>query len=248
MSLSIKTKKSFPSRVLGQFDDKLATALGVMAERGHPGSVTDRVAAAAREHMATILPLLDEPGTDAPYLTPITVLAAIDIAFYLGMRGEGQDIAEAGAVCEAATRRTMHAPGPIRWIITRVFFSRWNRSRLARAAAKTQRAPIQGWVYTYVDGDGESSDFGLNCTRCGAVELASRAGAPEFAPYLCLGDTLLGDFLGWGIRRSETLAHGGKHCDFSFKRGGLTQITVPGWLRRKSAVEPEPEPEPEAES
>lgn len=50
-------------------------------------------------------------------------------------------------------------------------------------------------------------------------------GAEEFAPYVCLSDISLGEALGWGLIRSETLADGCQRCNFRFKKGGEPQIS-----------------------
>jgi hypothetical protein len=33
--------------------------------------------------------------------------------------------------------------------------------------------------------------------------------------------------LGWGLTRTVTLAEGAERCDFRFKKGGETKVTVP---------------------
>jgi hypothetical protein len=33
--------------------------------------------------------------------------------------------------------------------------------------------------------------------------------------------------LGWGLRRTMTLAEGGERCDFRFKKGGETCVPIP---------------------
>jgi hypothetical protein len=160
--------------------------------------------------------------------------AAIQIAMFLAMRDEGEDVAETWAICEEAARRELAGvPSLVRRIVTAVYFSGWLRRRLRKAGEASQEAALGGWQYALRDGgEGDDFDFAVTYTRCALQELARTVDAAEFGPYLCLGDVVASDLLGWGVQRSETIGQGCTRCDFRFKRGGLTQISTPAWLRR----------------
>ena len=57
----------------------------------------------------------------------------------------------------------------------------------------------------------------------------SKAEAPE---GIRQADILYSKALGWGLKRTTTLAEGAERCDFRFKKGGETQVAVPEPLRQ----------------
>jgi hypothetical protein len=70
------------------------------------------------------------------------------------------------------------------------------------------------WIMSHVD-----------IIVCGHYSFLKAQGAEEFAPYVCLSDMALGDALGWGLSRTQTIADGCESCDFRFKKGSETKIT-----------------------
>ncbi|MEZ4380015.1 MAG: L-2-amino-thiazoline-4-carboxylic acid hydrolase [Nannocystaceae bacterium] len=230
MSYFIRKRRA----LLRGFDRAAKRSAAVMRERGHPPARIERVHAAARERFAALLPRIPDPGEVGAHLRMFGSAAAIQLALFLAMRDEGEDVAETWAICEEAARRELAGvPSLVRRAVTAVYFSRWLRRRLRRAGAASQEAPLGGWQYALRDGEaGEDFDFAVTYTRCALQELARAVDAAEFGPYLCLGDVVASDLLGWGVQRSETIGHGCGRCDFRFRRGGLTQISTPGWLRR----------------
>jgi len=66
--------------------------------------------------------------------------------------------------------------------------------------------------------------FGLNITNCAVCTLAKKQGVQEFIPTICKIDEMLSKEFGWGLRRTQTIAKGSKHCDFVFVAGGETDI------------------------
>ena len=57
------------------------------------------------------------------------------------------------------------------------------------------------------------------------VAVVDLVGGEAFAPYICMSDIALSDALGWGLKRTQTIADGCHHCDFRFKQGAATQIS-----------------------
>lgn len=105
-----------------------------------------------------------------------------------------------------------------------MFTQRYQR-KLREVALKTQQHPLpRGYIFSHVEGDGVNFDFGVDYHRCATLNFLREQGAEEIAPYLCALDHLSSELLGWGLRRTSTLAEGGGVCDFRFKKGGPTQI------------------------
>jgi hypothetical protein len=96
---------------------------------------------------------------------------------------------------------------------------------MERRAEKEERLRFGDCEIRYVVGRASDFDWGVDYVPCGNLELATRLGADEFAPYICVWDIPLSDVLGWGLVRTQTLADGRDHCDFRFRKGAGTHIT-----------------------
>ena len=78
---------------------------------------------------------------------------------------------------------------------------------------------LPGWVFSYVEGDGEEFDYGMDFHQCGVLLYFKSQGAEELAPYICLADWIESKLAGTGLMRTKTLAMGDGVCDFRFKKG-----------------------------
>jgi predicted ArsR family transcriptional regulator len=88
------------------------------------------------------------------------------------------------------------------------------------------------YVLQYIEGDGKTFDYGIDFLECANCKFLRTMGADELAPYVCAGDKLVSEFLGWGLTRTMTIADGHEKCDFRFKRGGETHVQIPSSLHR----------------
>ena len=83
----------------------------------------------------------------------------------------------------------------------------------------------------FVHGDGKEFDYEFDYIECAVLNFYRQQGAAELVPYLCAIDKIASELLGWGLRRTMTLAEGGAKCDFRFKKGGKTCVEIPQSLR-----------------
>ena len=105
--------------------------------------------------------------------------------------------------------------------------------RLKEGAARSQERQYPGgYVLCFVEDDGKAFDYGVDYTDCASVKFLVVQGSPELAPYICPVDILYSAALGWGPRRTTTLAEGSACCDFRFKKRGETRVTVPESLAK----------------
>ena len=100
-----------------------------------------------------------------------------------------------------------------------------------RAASSLEREYPGGYVLAYVEGDGRDYDYGIDYIECASCKFLNAQGAPELGPYVCAVDKIASEMLGWGLRRTTTLAQGGERCDFRFKKGAETNVTIPQSLQ-----------------
>ena len=89
-------------------------------------------------------------------------------------------------------------------------------------ADKSQTSDDKQFKLAYVD-TGKNS-FGMNITQCAICRLAGRHDMSAMMPYICSIDGMLSEMLGWGLKRTQTIAGGAKHCDFVFRKGASTEL------------------------
>ena len=99
------------------------------------------------------------------------------------------------------------------------------KRKMKKRAERNEKMKLGGFEIKYVIGNGKEFDWGADYVSCGNYSFLKTQGAEEFAPYVCMSDIALGDALGWGVIRTQTLADGCETCDFRFKKGGKTKIS-----------------------
>lgn len=195
----------------------------------------DFVAAVTRESLAEferLIPELPYIGGEQNPLTGNLVFSASALAFYRVMKQHGKSVEETGEllyrIMEAWIRRY---PRLVRRLMGSYYMSKLNQRRSRRQASLSQeRRYARDWVFEYVDGDGETFDWGRDYVECGIVKFLRSQGADELTPYLCLTDYALFGALGIELKRTMTLAEEGEKCDFRFRKGESPSGWPPPWL------------------
>lgn len=212
--------------LLRDFDEtaRLTTA------RLAPGSgteFTDTLVRAIREEFERLIPEIPHiSGLRAKPLNAFLLATAQELAVYRAMKKRGRSANEAWEVCHEAIIAKMEAyPAWKAWLLRKLMFSGLMKRRVKQRAAKGEPLQLGAFQVRYLLGDGEDFDWGVDYLACGNYEFMKAQGAEEFAPYVCMSDIALGEALGWGLTRTETLADGCDRCDFRFKKDGGTHIT-----------------------
>ncbi|MBE0690419.1 MAG: L-2-amino-thiazoline-4-carboxylic acid hydrolase [Anaerolineae bacterium] len=211
-------------RLLHEFDRIVRHVRHVVDSRYGMLSADTMIADARREY-ETLIPQIPYIGGKQPF-TQYLIYTALYVALFRAMRTAGMSIDDTGKLLFEATRHYLDRfPRFVYRIVGRAFFSESYVEDVQRDAEESQARKYPGdWVYEFVPGDDGNFDYGVNYTECAACKFLAAQDALEIAPYLCLIDRLYSERLGWGLKRTTTLAEGGPRCDFRFKRGGDTQI------------------------
>jgi hypothetical protein len=191
-----------------------------------PAEVVEAVLTETEANLMRIVETTPDPGWTAPHMRAFTISGAIYVAFYLALAARGRTAAWVWEVCDAATRAHFARMGAFEKKLASDGMFGFPMKALSRwVAGRSQRAPVGDWVFRFVEGE-EGFAYGVDYERCAIRELAVRSGAADFAPYICLADIAGSEAFGWGLQRSETLAQGGRRCDFRFTQGGPTRVRV----------------------
>jgi hypothetical protein len=213
-------------KLLRDFDRSAKLVMGLVAKR-YDEECAARLYRNARQEYEVIIPHIPYiAGTRARPLNAFLRITAQEVAVYKAMKKDGKTPGEAWEVCHEAIRLRMEKfPGWKVWLLRRLMYSPLAKRRIRQRAERKEQLRFGDFEVRYVIGNGEDFDWGVDYVGCGNFELVKKLGAEEFAPYVCMSDIPLGDRLGWGLIRTQTLADGCDHCDFRFKEGAQTHIT-----------------------
>jgi hypothetical protein len=182
----------------------------------------------ARHEYSLLIPAIPDLGGRQPF-TQFLTAAAWFLAMHRVLRRRGASTEEVGQLVYDSTRAFLDAsPRFARRLLGYVTFSPRYLRRLRQRAQESQARRGKGdYVFTYVEGEPGTFTYGVDYAECASCAFLAAHGAPELAPYLCAVDQLYSDMLGWGLKRTTTLAEGGLRCDFRFRRGGATELRLP---------------------
>ena len=182
----------------------------------------------SREEYEALIPRIPFIGVNSPLLVfflPTTRYLAV----YRGLQRQGLTIEDAGRLTlEIGTGALRAIPSMARRLIGYAWFTPWFMNRLRKRTIDSQQRRYPGdYVLSYVCGDGREFDYGVDYTECASCKLLEAENAMELAPYVCAVDKFASELLGWGLKRTMSLAEGAHKCDFRFKKGGETSVAVP---------------------
>lgn len=214
------------SNLLKSFDMTASLVKNSVAS-SYGADFADSLYREVRQEYEELIPQIPRTrGVTAGPLNTFLVITAQELAVYKVMKKYGKTAGEAWEICHDALRLRMEKFSKIkRWLFARLMFSSLVKRRIKKRAEKGQRLRFGDFEVKYVIGNGKSFDFGVDYVACGDYKFVHDQGAEEFAPYVCMSDIALGDAMGWGLIRTETLADGCERCDFRFKKGAKTQIS-----------------------
>lgn len=178
------------------------------------------IMAESRKAYEALLPQVPFIGGDDNSLTETLYMSAAALAFYRVMSSHGQTLEESGRILYRAVEKLFTFNDPLASAQSRNPTGKAAQDEFRRMAKWSEQSLYpDDWKLTFVEGDGQDFDFGVDYTECGIVKFYKAQQASELAPYLCLGDFPLSEALDTGLIRTTTLAHGGPRCDFRFKTG-----------------------------
>jgi hypothetical protein len=164
-------------------------------------------------------------GGEANMFTEWLTYGVYYLAVYQILKEEGLLVEEVGEIIFDTYKTMADYPKWILQLVSRLKYGGSYVKKLKAAVNKTQERQFPGdWVASFIEGDGEDFDYGLDIVECGICKFYQSQGADELTPYLCLSDYVVSDAMGRGLVRYQTLAEGGKVCDFRFRRGRPTYV------------------------
>jgi len=223
------TQESYTSRknqFLRTFDNSLArikpTLNSWLGEEQAAWFIRD-----SHQEYEALIPRIPFIGKNNPMLLLLLPTTRY-LAVYRGLQRQGRTLEDAGRLVYLLGTEDVRAIPPIaRRFIGYLWFSQPFKDRLNKRGIKTHQRLYPGdYLFYYVEGDGTEFDFGVDYLECASCKFLQTEGASELTPYLCATDQPTGELSGWGLTRTMTLFEGFPTCDFRFKRGGETRVTM----------------------
>ncbi|PKN68678.1 MAG: hypothetical protein CVU54_13675 [Deltaproteobacteria bacterium HGW-Deltaproteobacteria-12] len=220
------------SQLLKSLDRAISLVKPILVARY--GEEADALIQASRQKYSDLIPQIPYIGENNPLVNTFYLPASRHLAIYKAFLEHGKTVEETGQLAyEIGEAEIKAIPGLVRRAVSIMWFSRWFTARLQkRAALSRERKYPGGYVVAYRQGDGEEFDYEFDYIECAVYNFFRQQGAAELVPYLCAIDKIASELMGWGLRRTITLADGGAKCDFRFKKDGVTCVTIPPSLRK----------------
>lgn len=211
-------------KFLKSFDKSVVRSKRVLISR-YGDERTNSLISEARQDYEALTPQIPFIGYRNPFLIFLLPTSRY-LAIFRVLRRMGLTIEESGQIIYQMNECELNTiPVLLRRIIGYLWFSPLFTWRLKKRAKESQERKYPGgYVFTFIKGDGQTFDYGLDYIECAGCKFLSQQGAPELAPFLCELDRTSSEILGWGLTRTMTLAKGHTKCDFRFKKGGKTNI------------------------
>jgi hypothetical protein len=158
-------------------------------------------------------------GGEKNHLTGSLIGSVECLALYQAMKARGKTAIEAGKVLYEAIVKRYGDPIPEIPPSQKLSEEELMRRRKERTERSQRREYERDFVYEFVEGDGDTFDYGYNFTECATQKFYVTQGAEEFLPLYCFLDFPKSRLYGLGLHRTGTLAEGCEVCDFRFKAG-----------------------------
>jgi hypothetical protein len=211
--------------LLNSFVKSIAQGKNVLIDRFGKEYANLIINESRREYEA-LIPKIPFIGDKNPLLI-FLISTSRYLAIYRVLRRNGLAVEEAGKIIYEINEAELKSiPVFVRRIIGYLYFSKLFIWRVKKRAKESQERKYPcGYVFNFIEGDGQRFDYGLDYTECAGCKFLSEQNASELAPFMCALDNVVSDNLYWGLTRTMTIANGFEKCDFRFKKGGKTNIT-----------------------
>lgn len=208
-----------------RFDKLLKRSQGLLADRYGQDTAT-----AMRQEMVVefrqLIPDVPYIGGRGNVLSSHLTTAPQALAIYRVILRHGGSLEDTGELMHHMARvESERVPRVLRpWMVKIAYHPR----RVKKAARRSQQRQYpDDFVFEFVEGDGKTFDGGMDMIECAYLKYLQAHGAEELCPYGCDCDYVTAEVLGYGLRRTKTLAWGCDKCDMRLTLGGTTTAPWP---------------------
>ncbi len=225
-----KTFYTSQKQKLLKFFDRLMKSGEKVLVAEYGDEFAENVTADARREYEELIPQIPYIGGTEPWTRQL-ILSTLFLAIYRVMKSQGKTADETWKFCSDMEKRFLKSlPRFVRKLMRNSAFTQNQLNQNTNGPAESQKRQYpDGDVFTFVEGNEQGFDYGIDITECAKCKFYLQQDAEEFLPYLCLVDKLFAEALGFGLVRTRTLADGFDRCDFRLKKDGITRVDSPVW-------------------
>ncbi|MGF7119220.1 L-2-amino-thiazoline-4-carboxylic acid hydrolase [Methanobacterium oryzae] len=181
---------------------------------------TENIILESQEEFEALITILPHIGGKKNYNTDYLIKSAWFLAVFNVLKRHGKSKEEIGEISHLMTEAYLDSyPQFLLRIRGRLEFTWYNKYRLKKQAQKSQKRKYpEDWVFTFVEGNGNDFDFGLDYAECGICKFFQKQKAEEFIPLVCQADFHISKRYGTGLMRTKTIVEGYQYCNSRFKK------------------------------
>ena len=173
-----------------------------------------------RSRYESLIPELPYIGGDANFFTASLTGVAWCLPLFKALEREGVSVRDMAKIHYERVERDNESKSPDKKRHLREFyFSPAMRDVEMKRSGESQSGKYPGdFVSKYVEGDGETFDFGIDFIECGVYKFLKLHDATKYLPIFCMTDYATYRAFGIGFKRTRTMANGASFCAFRFKK------------------------------
>ena len=217
-TIYVLLKNSDPLRPFFEATQKVFTAR-------FGGNLSATLIMETKQAYEALVPEIPYVGGKGNIFTEWLNYGAYYLAMYRALSARGHNVNSVGKLIFETYEVMADYPRWFLRIVGRFKYGKKYEEKLRRAAAESQKRKYPGdFVSSFIEGDKENFDYGLDITECGICKLYDAQGAERLSRYMCLSDYVVSKAFNRGLVRYNTIAEGDKKCDFRFKKGRATFV------------------------
>ena len=169
------------------------------------------------EHQLPGLPYI---GNETNPLAAGFVFATWCLTFFRALEREGIPLREIAKMMYEKMELDVESKSPEKKRnIKEFYFSAGMREvEMNRTKESQSKKYPEDWVSEYVEGDGQTFDFGIDFTECAICKFFEARNALRYAPIFCLSDYATYRAFDIGFQRTQNIVLGASKCEFRFKK------------------------------
>ncbi len=219
-------------KLLKEYEKSFEPGQAVLAKTLEKSAVRNIIKEAIKEYENTIPDIPYIGGEENKNSTSQLLEAAQYLALYRTLTAHGKKIPEIGQVIYDMFEARLQASPKFIVSIWGYFKFHVGRSENIEMYSEMsqKRKYSMDFVYTFIEGDGKTLDYGVDMTECAVQKFFREQKAEELVPYICVLDYSLSKRFNRGLIRTKTLVESNV-CDFRYKKDRKTQINFPPGLK-----------------
>jgi len=219
------------TKFLKSFDERLTVANEELSKK-FDDKRSEELISQMKAEFEKILPKIPYIGGQQNPFTLILVKCMSDLAIFRTLEKEGFSFEEIGAFhykyVIAAQKLRKEALEKASRDPSQYPFDPVYMDYQKKLTEETQmKLYPDDWVMDFVEGDGNSFEWGWDVKECGVQKVFKKLGDEKYLPFICLGDHYEAEGLGFGFSRTKAIGFGAPICTHRFVKNYKTPCAWP---------------------